>query len=73
MKKVTAASGDYLVSFHPLTIVSNVSMRNGTYPLMFIGWIYNKKPEKLFILSKEFGNFNLSEMNAKTKIENMQF
>ena len=37
MKKVTAASGDYLVYFHPLPIVSNIFMRNGTYPLMFIG------------------------------------
>ena len=37
MKKITAACGDYLVYFHPFTIVPNVFMRNGTYPLMFIG------------------------------------
>ena len=36
MKKVTAASDDYLVHFHLLTIVSNIFMRNGIYPLMFI-------------------------------------
>ena len=40
-KKVTAASSDYLVYFYPLTIVSNVFMRNGTCPLMFIGRVYN--------------------------------
>ena len=27
--------------FHPFTVVSNIFMRNGTYPLMFIGKIYN--------------------------------
>ena len=27
--------------FHPPTKVSNVFTRNGTYPLMFIGRIYN--------------------------------
>ena len=32
--------GDYFVYFHPLTIVSNKFMRNGTYPLMFIGRVY---------------------------------
>ena len=37
MKKVFAASGDYFVYFHPLTIVSNIFMRNKTYPIMFIG------------------------------------
>ena len=41
MKNVTAANGDYLVYFHPLTIGSNILMRNGTYPLMFIGRVYN--------------------------------
>ena len=42
MKKVPIATGDYLVSkIIPLTIVSNISMRNGTYPLMFTGRIYN--------------------------------
>ena len=41
MKKVAVASGDYLVYLHPFTLVSNVFMRNGTYPLMFIGWVYN--------------------------------
>ena len=41
MKKVTAFNGDYLLYFHPLTIVSNVIMRNGTNPLMFIGRVYN--------------------------------
>ena len=25
----------------PLTIVFNIFMRNGTYPLIFIGWVYN--------------------------------
>ena len=30
-----------VVYFHPFTIVSNVFMRNGSYPLMFIGKIYN--------------------------------
>ena len=35
-------SGDYLGSiFTPLTIVPNVFRRNQTYPLMFIGWVYN--------------------------------
>ena len=43
MKKVTAASGDYLAYFHPLTIVSNIFMRNGIYSLMFIGRIYNNQ------------------------------
>ena len=42
--KVTAESGDYIVYFHPLTIVSNVFMRNGTYPLMSISRVYNKVP-----------------------------
>ena len=41
MKRVTVASGDYIVYHHPFTIVSNVFMRNGTYPLMFIGRVYN--------------------------------
>ena len=41
MKKVTAASGDYLLCFHPLTIVSNVFMRKGTYQFMFIDRLYN--------------------------------
>ena len=42
MKKVTIASGDYLVSISTLlTIVSDVFMRYGTYPLMFIGRIYS--------------------------------
>ena len=41
MKKVTTASGDYLVYFHPLTIVFDLFMRNGTYPLIFIGRVYN--------------------------------
>ena len=41
MKKVTPASGDYLVYFHPPHKFSNVFMRNGTYPLMFIGRVYN--------------------------------
>ena len=41
MKKVTAASGDYLVYFHPSQFVSNIFMRNCTYPLMFIGRVYN--------------------------------
>ena len=41
MTKVTTANDDYLVYFHLLTIVSNVFMRNGTYPLMFIGRVYN--------------------------------
>ena len=40
MKKVTAASGEYLVYFHPLAKVSNVFMNNGTYPLMFISRLY---------------------------------
>ena len=38
---VTTASGNYLVYFHPLTIMSNVFMRIGTYPLIFIGMVYN--------------------------------
>ena len=42
MKNVATASGDYLVYFHTLTIVSNIFMRNGTYPLMFIGRVYNR-------------------------------
>ena len=42
MKKVIAARGDYVVYFHPLRIVYNVFMRNGTYSLMFIGRAYNK-------------------------------
>ena len=37
MKEVTATSSDYLVYFHPLTIVSNIFMRNRIYSLMFIG------------------------------------
>ena len=41
MKKVSAVSGDFLVYFHPLTIVSSIFMRNGTYPLMFIGRVDN--------------------------------
>ena len=41
MKKVTSASDDYLAYFTPLTIVSNVFMRNGTYSLMFKGRVYN--------------------------------
>ena len=45
MKKVPTASGDYLVSIitPTLTIVSNIFMRNGTYPLMFTGRVYNIK------------------------------
>ena len=54
MKKVTTACGDYLVYLHPLTIVSNVFMRNGTYPLMFIGWVSNK-----------YNNYILSKMPQK--------
>ena len=42
VKKVTAANGDNLVYFHPLTIVSNLFMMKGTYPLMLIRRIYNK-------------------------------
>ena len=41
MKKVTSARGDYLAYFNHLTIVSNIFMRNGIYPLMFIGRVYN--------------------------------
>ena len=41
MEKVTTASGDYIVYFHPLIVVPNVFIRNGTYPLMFIGRVYN--------------------------------
>ena len=41
MKQVTIASSDYVVCFHHLAIVSNIFMRNGTYPLMFIGRVYN--------------------------------
>ena len=41
MKKEITTSSDYLVYFHPLTIVSNIFMKNGTYPLMFIGRVYN--------------------------------
>ena len=46
MKKVPTTSGDYLVSLFllptpGLTILSNEFMRNGTYPLMFIGRVYN--------------------------------
>ena len=29
------------ITFIPLTIVSNIFMTNGTYPLMFIGTVYN--------------------------------
>ena len=42
VEKVTAVSGDNLVYFHPLTIVSKVIMRNGTYLLMFIGMVYTR-------------------------------
>ena len=44
MKKVTTASGDDLVYFHPLTKLSNIFMRNVTYPLMFTGRVYNNMP-----------------------------
>ena len=37
VKKVIVANGDYLVYFHHPPIVSNVFMRNGIFPLMFIG------------------------------------
>ena len=51
MKKVTAASGDNLVSkITPLTIVSNVFMRNGTYSLMFIGRVYNSVRNGMYSL-----------------------
>ena len=39
MKTITS-NGDYLVYFHPFHIMSNVFIKNGTYPLMFIGRIY---------------------------------
>ena len=43
MKKVPTASGDYSVSkWLTLTIVSDIFIRNGTYPLLFIGRVYNK-------------------------------
>ena len=32
MKKVTADSGDYLVYYHPLTILSNI--------FMIVGWLF---------------------------------
>ena len=41
MKKVTAATGNYIVYFQPLTNMSNIFIRNGIYPLMFIGRVYN--------------------------------
>ena len=40
MKNVTTASDGYLVYFYPITIVSNILMRNGTYPLMFISRVW---------------------------------
>ena len=44
--------GDYLVSeIIPLTIVSNVFMRNGTYPLMFTGRVYKTFFSEIFLLS----------------------
>ena len=42
MKKAPTAIGDYLVNIiTPLAIGSNIFMRNETYPLMFIGRVYN--------------------------------
>ena len=42
VKKVLTTHGVYLVIKNtPFIIVSNVFMRNGTYPLMFTGWVYN--------------------------------
>ena len=40
--KVPTTIGDYFISkiTPPLTIVSNVFMRNGTYTLLFTGWVY---------------------------------
>ena len=43
MKKITAANGDNLVYVHPVTIVFNVFLRNGTYSLMFISRVDNRK------------------------------
>ena len=64
-RRVPTANGDYLIYFHPLTIVSNLfmrtyplmfigrvynSMRNGTYPLMFIGRVYNSMRNRTYPL-----------------------
>ena len=39
--KVAAACSDYLFSKNTCpTIMSKVFMRNGTYPLIFSGWVY---------------------------------
>ena len=68
METVPTANGDYLVSFIThLTIVSNVFMKNGIYPLMFLGTAYNinrgckvhyqrieRKKEKLWITQKKY-------------------
>ena len=56
MKKVTTASDDYLVYFHPLTIESNVFMRNGTYPLMIIGREHNNYEAKTTNFLKDSHN-----------------
>ena len=46
MKKVTTTSHDLLVCIiSHLTIVSNVFMRNGTYPWMITGRVYNNMQE----------------------------
>ena len=75
MKKVTAASDDYLVYFHPLTIVYNIFMRNRTYPLMFIGrvltirrilegvWAKNLQATLIFVdFTKAFDSIHRGKM-----------
>ena len=50
-EKLPTVRGDYLVSiFHPLTIVSNVFMGNGTYSLMVISRVYSSMKNRTYPL-----------------------
>ena len=61
MKKVPTASHDYLVSIIIfLTVVFNVFMKNKTYPLMFIGSVYNTPSKNKFLYSFSIEIFWLS-------------
>ena len=79
-KKITAASVDYIVYFLPFTTVSNVFMRNGTYPLMLQGRVYNilhthrsgryAYSAKVLDLSKSPSLYNILDTHASSLCHN---
>ena len=50
MKKVPIASDDYFAKLPNLSTMSNVLLRNGTYPLIIPGSVYNANNKKMFLL-----------------------